>query len=161
VASMAHHRAVLRLVAAALAMPAVVGVARADDMKTCIDASGDVALAACTRAIQSGRLSKKDLAGAFTNRGVKWRAKDDVERAIDDHTEAIRIDPNNYYAYYNRGNAYLGQGDLDRAIADYGIAARLNRNDPDIFKNRAIAYERKGDSARANADRATEKALRH
>src|SRR6266850_3778197 len=43
-----------------------VGVAMADDLQICHDESGDVAIAACTRAIESGRLSKRNLAVAYT-----------------------------------------------------------------------------------------------
>ncbi len=137
-----------------------IGVARADDIDVCHDQSGDVAIAACTRAINSGRLSKKNLAAAYTNRGVEWRAKGEVDRAIADHTQAIRTDPADYLAFFNRGNAYLQKAELDRAIADYTAAIRLNQSDPDVYKNRAIAYQRKGDKAKADADLATEKRLR-
>jgi tetratricopeptide (TPR) repeat protein len=153
-------RSSLRLVIVALATLGIVGVAAADDLQTCHDESGDVAIAGCTRAIESGRLTKKNMAVAFTSRGVEWRAKGDLDRAIRDHTEAIRVDPNGYLAFFNRGNAYLQKGDVDGALADYGAALRINSKDPVVFHNRGIAYQRKGDTVSANADFATEKTLR-
>ena len=124
----------------------------ATDLQVCHDASGDTAIAACTRAIESGALSKRELAMAYTMRGVEWRAKAELERAIIDHTDAIRKDPTVYEAFYNRGNAYRQKGDNDRAIADYTAAIRVHPNDPDIYTNRGNAYRDKGDDARAKAD---------
>jgi tetratricopeptide (TPR) repeat protein len=37
---------------------------------------------------------------------------------IMDYTQAIRLDPNNTYAYNNRGNVYIKKDDYDRAIVD-------------------------------------------
>jgi len=128
------------------------GVAFADDMQTCHDASGDVAIAACTRAIESGRLSKRSLAIAYTSRGVEWRAKGEDERAIIDHSDAIRTDPTLPESFYNRGNAYKQKGEQDRAIADYNVAIRLNPKDANAFNNRGVSYQEKGDTVRANAD---------
>ena len=137
-------------VLAALLVPA--GAAFADDLQTCYDASGDVAIAACTRAIESGRLSKANLAIAYTSRGVEWRAKGQVDRAIIDHGDAIRTDPTLADAFYNRGNAYKQKGELDRAIADYTAAIRLNPKRGDFFNNRGLTHQDKGDTARSNAD---------
>ncbi len=132
----------------------------ADEMKICHDQSGDVAIAACTRAIESGRLTKRNLAYAYTSRGVEWRAKGEVDRAIYDHSEAIRTDPTVPEAWYNRGNAYRQKGDYDRAIADYNEAIRLRASDPDFFTNRGLAYQDKGDKAHADADFAAAQRLK-
>ena len=56
------------LLAAATAVPAL-----ADDWETCAKASGDDAIAACSRAIKSGTYNGKTLALAYSNRGVEWR----------------------------------------------------------------------------------------
>jgi tetratricopeptide (TPR) repeat protein len=42
--------------------------------------------------------------------------KRDYDRAIENYTEAIRLDPNNSNAYNGRGNAYYSKRDYDRAI---------------------------------------------
>jgi tetratricopeptide (TPR) repeat protein/membrane protease YdiL (CAAX protease family) len=72
--------------------------------------------------------------------------------AIEDCTEAIRIDGANAKAYADRGAAYYGAADPDHAIADCDQAIRL---DPELviaFNNRGLAYARKGDRDRALAD---------
>ena len=51
--------------------------------------------------------------------------KGDVDRAIADLNEAIKIDPNFALAYYNRAIAYGLKGDIDRAIADFDLALKF------------------------------------
>src|SRR5215468_6224374 len=63
---------ILRGTLAALALTSTVWLAAtraaADDFETCARASGDQAIAACTRAINSGRYSGRELADLFNNR---------------------------------------------------------------------------------------------
>ena len=119
--------------------PPSVSRAVADDAGACNHAIGDEAIAACTRAINSGRWRGPDLAIAYKNRGHAYQAKGDNDRAIADYAEAIRLDPEDAFAYNGRGNAYQvkrdkdgakhvdrAKGDNDRAIADYSEAIRLD-----------------------------------
>jgi tetratricopeptide (TPR) repeat protein len=131
----------------------------ADDLQKCHDESGDSAIAACTRAIETAKLSKRYKAVAYTSRGVEWRTKGQLDRAIADHTQAIKLDPNLSEAFYNRGNAYGDKGDNDRAIADYDQAIRLNPRFPGAFNNRGQARRQKGDTAGGDADIARAKQL--
>ena len=119
---------------------------------TCDDAGGDEAIAACTRAIDSGRLEGHDLAVKYYNRGVEYKNKGDLDRAIADYTETIRLDPEDKDPYINRGVAYDAKGDHDRAIADYSEAIRLDPKDTDPHNNRGVAYKAKGDLDRAITD---------
>jgi len=50
----------------------------------------------------------------------------DVELAIADFTEAIRLAPNDSSAYYSRSMAYRDQGDADASKADEGKARELD-----------------------------------
>ena len=54
----------------------------------------DRRVAACTAVIESGRETKHDQAVAFTTRGTAYYRKRDLDRAIADYSEAIRLDPN-------------------------------------------------------------------
>jgi tetratricopeptide (TPR) repeat protein len=56
-----------------------------------------------------------------------------IQRAITDFTEVIRLDPENYDSYYCRGIAKDDCGDIHGAIDDYTEAIRIN---PDV----AAAY---------------------
>src|SRR4029077_14037182 len=107
------------------AMLVVAGPATADDALRCSREAGDVAIAACTRAINSGagRSSTKSI--SYENRGNAYHDKGDMDRAIADYTEAIRLDPKNVNAYGHRGVTYRDKGDLDLAIADFTEVIRL------------------------------------
>ena len=63
-------------------------------------------------------------------------------RAMDDFTQAIRIDPNSAVAYSWRGEVYLnlGGGNLDLAIADLNQAIRLDPDYAPAYHNRGNAY---------------------
>jgi tetratricopeptide (TPR) repeat protein len=137
--------------------------AAADDREICKTASGDAAIEACTRAIDSKKYSKKKfkrtLSLLYTNRGVEYAIKKEFDKAIADHDEAIKVDPKNWAAFNNRGNAYVGKRDYDRAIADYDEAVKLNPKYADAYYNRGLAKRNKGDSAGADVDIAQAKAL--
>jgi tetratricopeptide (TPR) repeat protein len=60
----------------------------------------------------------------------------DAGRAIKDAGVAIRLDPNDAFAYNVRGRAYLDQRQYDRAIADYVQALRLDPALPEARENR-------------------------
>ena len=71
-------------------------------------------------------------------------------RAIADHTEAIRLDPKDAFAYYNRAKSHMDAGDFDRAIADFTEAIRLDpKKSSRAYCNRGSAYEQKGEHNRA------------
>src|ERR1700710_1323714 len=83
--------------------------AAADDKDTCLKSSGDVAIAACTRAINARAGNQSTM---YNNRGVAYRSKEDNDHAIADYSEAIRIDPKSAIAYRNRGVTYSKKSDL-------------------------------------------------
>ena len=128
------------------------GAAAADDWETCAKASGDTAIAACTRAIASPRFKGRDLVRLYYNRGIEYDEKRDYDRAIADYNEVIHLDPIYAKAYCDRGNAWRNKGDLDRAIADYNEAIRLDPKDAGCYKNRGVANLYAGSLSKALAD---------
>jgi lipoprotein NlpI len=99
--------------------------------------SNDQQIEGCTAAINSGRESRQNLAVSHYNRGNGYFRKGDLDRAIADYNEAIRLNPKDFDNFTNRGLVYMHKGDFDRAIADYNEAIRL---DP----KSSIAYRRRG-----------------
>ena len=83
--------------------------------------------------------------------GVAYTRKGAYDRAIQDHTEAIRLSPKDAEAYYSRGNAYREKAlqDHDQAMQDYEQAVRLDPNDADTYYLRGNAYLHKGEYDRA------------
>ena len=124
------------------------------DAEFCAGSAGtaDERVAACTRAITSGKLTTRSLAVAFYNRGVEWTSKRDWDRAIADYTEALRHNPLDADSHNNRGNAFSDRREYDKAIADYNEAIRLKPNDPTPYNGRGNAVRNKGDYDRAIAD---------
>lgn len=139
--------ALLLLAACLLAAPA-----RADDRTTCETGSGDEAIAACDRAIASRAFRGRELASLHTNRGVERKRGGDLDGALKDYNESIRLDPNDYFAYNNRANALRDKGDLQGAVADFTTAIRLEPGYAAAFTNRARVHERLKDPAKARAD---------
>jgi tetratricopeptide (TPR) repeat protein len=129
--------------------------AAADDGAVCVRGSGSTAIDACTRAIDSGRYDRRNLALIYSHRGNQRGRIGEYEKAIADHNEAIRTDPTYAPGFMHRGNAYARHGDIDRALADHSEAIRLDPKDADAFYNRGFAYKHKGDHERAVADYTT------
>jgi lipoprotein NlpI len=126
--------------------------AAADDTQTCAKESGDVAIAACSRAIATGRLSGHDLAVIYDNRAVEYQNKGDLDRAIADYNEAIRLDPEYVTAYRNRARTWNLKGDADNSIADFNQAIKLNPKDAEAFFGRGRTFLGSGALPKALAD---------
>ena len=58
--------------------------------------------------------------------GAAYARKGDLERAVADYTEVIRLSPSFAPAYVNRGVCYTRGGKHDEAISDYTEAIRLD-----------------------------------
>jgi tetratricopeptide (TPR) repeat protein len=59
----------------------------------------------------------------------------DREGAIADYTEAIRVNPNYFQAYYKRGLSRRRLEDYQGAIDDFLEVIRINPNDADAHKS--------------------------
>jgi serine/threonine protein kinase len=105
---------------------------------------------------------KVDFADAYYNRGYAWihshltesnhNYTDNCEKALNDYTEAIQIDPTDALAYNNRGINRSSLGDDIGAIADYDKAIKLKPNNALAYSNRGNIYLKKGDLAEAIKD---------
>ncbi len=90
--------------------------------------------------------------GAFVNRGIAYRRIGDLELALRDYDEAIRLNPNAADAFNNRGNAYRALNEFDKAIRDYDEAIRLNPQYAHAYNNRGVIFLEVGEPGRAAAD---------
>ena len=84
--------------------------------------------------------------GAFVNRGIAFRRVGDVDRAIRDYDEAIRLNPRAADAFNNRGNAFRTRDELERALRDYDEAIRLDPHYAHAFNNRGIIFLERGEA---------------
>ena len=78
--------------------------------------------------------------------------KGNLDQAIADYTEAIRLKPDFFAAYLNRGTAQRKKGEVDPAIADYTKAIQLKADLYDAYTLRGICYGKKGLYEEAVAD---------
>ena len=125
---------------------------RVDNLMLCNSRDPDVRIAACTVAIEAGHETTTSLSGAFFNRGLAYSQKTDVDRAIGDYDQVVRLDPNNGAAFINRGLAYRQKGNYDRAIQDFDQAIIINPNSAAVYNERGMTYRQHGDVDRAIAD---------
>ncbi len=83
---------------------------------------------------------------------VRGDVTHELEGALADYNEAIRLGPTNAYNYCNRGLFWSDKKDYDKAIADYNEAIRLDPQSAVPYYDRGLAWSGKKDYDRAIAD---------
>jgi len=143
--------------------------AAGNDANMCVKESGDAAIDACSRAIQSKRYTGHALARQYLSRGVERRAKQDYDLALADFAEAAKIDKKYADAFYNRCAVYNFRKEYDTAITECGQAIKLGPSADatiaggserlekdhalsDYYAERGFAYFRKDDFVHALVD---------
>jgi Tfp pilus assembly protein PilF len=99
--------------------------AAADDVKTCTKDSGEIAIDACSRAIQSKRSTGHALARLYLSRGVEQRIKEKDDLALADFAEAVKIDKKYADAFFNRCSIYNFKQQYDSAVTECSQAIKL------------------------------------
>ena len=51
---------------------------------------------------------------SYNNRGISYKEKGELDRALKDFDKAIELNPDFAEAYNNRGNVYRNMGDCDK-----------------------------------------------
>ena len=135
----------MRLVSAIAAITLTATAALAQTVEERRQCEGDEAVtpaqrvAACSAVIKGGKDKGEKLAELYDHRGVAHRAHGDINAALKDYDQAIKLNPKFAQAYNNRGVAYDLRGDFDRAITDYDQAIKLEPTAVAHF-NRGNAY---------------------
>jgi len=88
----------------------------------------------------------------FFTQGNSYREQGAYDRAIQQYSKAIRLDPTFVAALVNRGWAYDEKDDYDRSIQDCNQALLIDPTDAGAFNIRANAYSDKGEKDRAIQD---------
>jgi tetratricopeptide (TPR) repeat protein len=102
------------------------------------DPSPEQRILSCAAVIKGTR-DKSELAEAYNNRGLAYRLKGDLERAIQDYNQAIKLNGKLASAYNNRGVVHDKKGEYDRAIQDYEQAIKLKPS-AEAYFNRGNAH---------------------
>jgi tetratricopeptide (TPR) repeat protein len=94
----------------------------------------------------------KGKAEEFFEQGKKNSSVENADKAIENYSKAIKINPKFAKAYNNRGIAYIWKKNYDLAIADFNKAIELDPNNGKVYNNRAIVYSYQGKTDKARQD---------
>lgn len=98
------------------------------------------------------RLQLANLGRFLIDRGLGSHRRGDLENALANYDEAIRINPAEPMAYNNRGSARRDRQDFDGAMADFSEAIRLKPDYAMALNNRGVVRAAQGDLDGAIAD---------
>jgi tetratricopeptide (TPR) repeat protein len=134
----AHPLAFAVLTAALLTTPghAELSQCKGDDL----DANPEQRIKSCTAIIESPQETPEGRASAYFYRALAWRVFDNLQRAIADFTEAIRLNPRYASAYGWRGQVLVDVDKYDRAVANYTDALKVFPDDDGYLGNRGHAH---------------------
>jgi tetratricopeptide (TPR) repeat protein len=99
-----------------------------------------------------------ELAAVYQQRGYAAATNQQFQDAINDYSEAIKINPQDARIYEQRAAVEMKLNDTDKALADYSEAIKLKPNEVRYYLYRSYIYELKGDIKNSMAD--TEKVLK-
>jgi tetratricopeptide (TPR) repeat protein len=93
---------------------------------------------------------------SYLFRAVGWREKGELDKALTDCNEAVRLGPKEFGTYAYRGRIWGDKGEWDKAAADFSEAIRLRPNYEELLVLRAWAWtmQREADKAMADANEA-------
>ena len=81
----------------------------------------------------SPALGAENASDEHYKRGLALEDKGDHDKAIAEFNEAIRLDPQNAFAYKGRGVAWSKKGEFDRAMTDFDESLRINPKFADAY----------------------------
>ena len=98
------------------------------------------------------KVQRHILAKLKVNRGSAYFDLGEKEKAIEDFTRAVQIDPKLAMAYSNRGSAYFDLGQKEKAIRDFTQAIQIDPKYANAYFNRGTAYSELGEKEKAVED---------
>jgi tetratricopeptide (TPR) repeat protein len=90
-------------------------------------------------------------ANEFIRRGNILLDAQRYDEAIEDFSQALKLEPNNVWALANRGISHVWKKDATSANRDLEAAARIDPRNPVVFRARGLMAEQKGATAEAIA----------
>jgi len=113
----------------------------------------DRGIRGCTAVLNRGnRETAKNRAIALTNRGMAHGTRRNLDAALTDYNEAIRLDPRYVPALSSRSEVHRQRGNLDAAMADLNEAIRLNPRYAFALSSRGNLHRQRGNLDAAMAD---------
>jgi tetratricopeptide (TPR) repeat protein len=107
----------------------------------------------CDRAFSDQALSSQDRLATYVNRGIVRMLRSDYDRAHDDFSNAMQMDPQRSEPYLNMGILELRQGKSADAVPLFSKAIELGTELPEVaYYGRGLANEDTGNVKAAYAD---------
>jgi tetratricopeptide (TPR) repeat protein len=94
----------------------------------------------------------EELSRTYKNRGTIWGSEGQLDKAIADFGEAIRLDPKFAQPYISRGLSWFLKKQYDKAIADFDEAIRLDPKNARAYVSRGLVWSNKTQYDQAIAD---------
>jgi tetratricopeptide (TPR) repeat protein len=112
------------------------------------------AVASYTQAIRTntGEVGVEDVARIFNRRGLAYQNMEEPDKAIDDFSNAVRLDEKNPEFYLNRGRLYLQLKQYGDARNDMDAVIKLDPRNAEAYAARGRASLEAGDRDQAMAD---------
>jgi len=130
-----------------------------EDERKCWDSgeefSPEEQIAGCNALLEADGLLEEDRPYVIAMRGWSYHELGDLERALADYAEKVRLQPDVGDGYGWRGAVYLDQSDYAHALEDYSTAIRLEPEATDVpvwYHDRGVVRHEQGDYASAVAD---------
>jgi len=90
---------------------------------------------------------------ALYDRGLFYQNTGEIEKAVNDYNELLKVDPTYGFAYFNLGFiAMKFEKDYPKAIIFYTKALTHEKHYVEAYYNRGICHEKMGDKQKAKAD---------
>jgi len=123
-------------------------ICKGDDL----DKSPRQRIESCTAIIESPGETQEGRATAYFYRALAWRVLGNLQHAIADFTDAIRLNPRYAAAYGWRGILLVDTGEYDRAVANYSDALKVFPDDDGYLGRRGYAHFYQADFPASAAD---------
>ena len=89
---------------------------------------------------------------ALNIRGCVYFKRKEFDKAIDDFSEVLHLDPQNFSAIDNRSLSYFERGDFEKAIGDDTVIIQTHPKFAPAYPRRATAYSKCGKFTEATND---------